>query len=342
MRKINNNIKQSILKKIFVKICRIIGYEIIDQNNFYFPVSNKGSNENLSIFGKKSISIPLGETKITRPVKSLHILLKTCTSVNLVTQNKKRIFEEKKSEYTFRTIKSLLNSVKFCEEIFKKIDLKITIIDHNSNKEDLKLIEAILKQSLIKYEILHLNIDEFPFIKIISKNNPIIEKNMKATMGSISKSFNVAKNSKADIIYFVEDDYIHKKESLGEMLFTYEKLSSKFKEELFLSPVDYPYLYKRLESTSVLIGHKYHWQNVKESLLTFMTSRQMLDKHWDLFMKICSDEHSPFEAPLHRIYENEICLSPIPSLAMHCTNVNSEFGLSPNINWKKLWEDNKV
>ncbi len=41
------------------------------------------------------------------------------------------------------------------------------------------------------------------------------------------------------------------------------------------------------------------------------------------------------------IYKNETCLSPIPSLAMHCTNVNSIFGLSPNINWKKLWEDNK-
>ena len=52
-------------------------------------------------------------------------------------------------------------------------------------------------------------------------------------------------------------------------------------------------------------------------------------------------EHSPFETPLHEIYDEEICLSPIPSLAMHCTNVNSVFGLSPNMNWKKLWDENK-
>ena len=43
----------------------------------------------------------------------------------------------------------------------------------------------------------------------------------------------------------------------------------------------------------------------------------------------------------HDIYKSECCLSPIPSLAMHCTNINSIFGLSPNLDWNKLWEDNK-
>ena len=52
-------------------------------------------------------------------------------------------------------------------------------------------------------------------------------------------------------------------------------------------------------------------------------------------------EHSPFETPLHNIF-NKGYISPIPSLAMHCTNVNSVFGLSPNINWKKLWDENEV
>ena len=43
----------------------------------------------------------------------------------------------------------------------------------------------------------------------------------------------------------------------------------------------------------------------------------------------------------YKIFEKELCISPIPSLAMHCTNVNSIFGLSPNINWSKLWEENE-
>ena len=57
---------------------------------------------------------------------------------------------------------------------------------------------------------------------------------------------------------------------------------------------------------------------------------------------MCQFEHYPFEQPLHDIYKNEYCLSPIPSLALHCTNVNSVFGLSPIMDWKHVWEDNKI
>ena len=342
MKKIIDNNKNNFIKKLFVKICRIVGYEIIDQNNFSFPVSGKQSNDNLSTQGKSAISIPLGETKISRPVKSLDIILKTCTSVNLVTQSKKRIFEQDKCEYTFRTIKSLINSLNFNKDIFNKINVRFFIIDHNSKKEDLILIKKIMEESTFKNEIIELDIKDFPQIKTLNKNNPIIENNMKATMASILTSFKIAKKNSNDLIYFVEDDYIHKKESLGEMILTYEKMASQTNKEVFLCPVDYPYLYKAADSTNILIGNKYHWRVVRESLLTFMTSKQMVDKYWDKLLSMSKDENSPFETALHNIYENEICLSPIPSLAMHCTNVNSVFGLSPNLDWKKLWDENKI
>ena len=109
MKEIKNIKKPNFLKKIFVKVCRIIGFEIIDQSNLYLYTSEKLANENLSNLGVNNISIPLGETKIDRPVRSLDIIIKTCTSVNLVTQSKKRIFEKEKSEYTFRTINSIIN-----------------------------------------------------------------------------------------------------------------------------------------------------------------------------------------------------------------------------------------
>ena len=137
MKKIYNTKKSSFIKKLFVKLCRIIGFEIIDQSNLSLPVSNRSTNDNLSDLGKNIISLPMGETKISRPIKSLDIIIKTCTSVNLVTQNKKRIFEKEKSEYTFRTIKSLVNSLKFGEEFLKNIRIKIFVIDHNSKNEDL-------------------------------------------------------------------------------------------------------------------------------------------------------------------------------------------------------------
>ena len=67
----------------------------------------------------------------------------------------------------------------------------------------------------------------------------------------------------------------------------------------------------------------------------------MIIKYWEELTSMCKFEHYPFEQPLHDIYKHEYCLSPIPSLAIHCTNINSIFGLSPNVDWKKIWEDNK-
>ena len=341
MKKINNTKKNNIIKKLFTKLCRIIGFEIIDQSNLSLPTSDRSAFENLSVLGKNTITISLGETKITRPVKSLDIIIKTCTTVNLVTQNKKRIFEENKSEYTFRTIKSLIKSLEFDKEILKKIKIKIYIIDHNSKKEDLEQIKNIIKTININFEIINLNLELFDQIKILNKNNSVIENNMKATMASILTSFNIAKEKSNDLVYFVEDDYIHKKESLSEMIYSYEKISSELGRELFLCPIDYPYLYKKMENSNILIGNKYHWRTVNESLLTFLTSKELINKYWNELILMSTNELSPFETPLHKIYEKELCLSPIPSLAMHCTNVNSVFGLSPNINWKKLWDENK-
>ncbi len=342
MKKINNTKKPSFIKKLFVKLCRLIGFEIIDQSNLSLPVSNRLAIDNLSKLGEKIITIPLGETKISRPVKSLDIIIKTCTSVNLVTQSKKRIFEKDKSEYTFRTVNSIINSLKFGKEFLQNIKIKIYVIDHNSKKIDLEKIKNIIQPTNIEFEIINLNLEEFKQIKILNKNNLMIENNMRATMASILTSFNIAKEKSKDLIYFVEDDYIHKKESIIEMISSYEKISSELAHELFLCPVDYPYLYKKFNNCNILIGNKYHWRTVNESLLTFLTSKNLVNKYWNELVFMAENEHSPFETPLHNIYEKELCLSPIPSLAIHCTNVNSIFGLSPNINWQKLWEENET
>ena len=342
MKKINNSKKNNLIKKLFIKLCRLIGFEIIDQSNLNLPVSKKTATDNLGQIGKKIITLPLGETKISRPVKSLDIIIKTCTSINLVTQNKKRIFEKNKSDYTFRTINSLINSLNFSKNFLKDVGIKIYIIDDNSKKEDLEKICKIIAKINIKFEIINLDLEKFKQIKVLNKNNPAIEKNMRATMASILTSFNIAKEKSNDLVYFVEDDYIHKKETIIEMVSTYEKIATELDRELFLCPVDYPNLYKKLDNSNILIGNNYHWRTVNESLLTFLTSKNLVNKYWNELLLMAENEHSPFETPLHKIYEKELCLSPIPSLAMHCTNVNSIFGLSPNMNWKKLWDENEI
>ena len=67
LRKENKSLRIDIInEKIFIKLAKILGYEIIDQNNFKSPTLNKDLNEDLSDFNKKSIVLPLGEVKITK------------------------------------------------------------------------------------------------------------------------------------------------------------------------------------------------------------------------------------------------------------------------------------
>ena len=342
MKKQKQTAKSSFFKKIFIKICGMCGYEIIDQSNFYVPTQEKSLNDNLNIQGVKSINLPLGETKVSRKVNSLTVIFRSCTNVNMLTQNKKRLFNQNKSEYTFRSLNSIIISLNQAKISFPKIEFNIIIIDHNSKKEDLDQIKKQLNKSNFENSIISLNVDEFnKNIKKINAKNEKVTENQISNMANIHKSLLIAENQCNDLIYFVEDDYLHKQDALNEMILAYERISSQINKELILCPADYPFLYTKIEPTNIFLGSNKHWRRIDETLCTFFTSKIMLKKHWDKFVSMCQFEHYPFEQPLHDIYKLEYCLSPIPSLAIHCTNINSIFGLSPNVDWKKIWEENK-
>ena len=337
-----NSVKINFFKKIFIKACRILGYEIIDQSNFYVPSQKKTLQENLNIQGKKSITLPLGETKITRKVVALTVIFRSCTSINMLTQNKKRLFDQNKSEYTFRSLNSIIKSLNYAKKSLPNIKFDIVVIDHDSKKEDLEQIKKQLKESNIENSIILLDVNEFiKNIKKTNAKNENVTKNQMSNMSNIFKSFLTAKNQCNDLVYFVEDDYLHKQDAINEMIYTYERISSQINRELILCPADYPYLYSKIDSTNIFLGANKHWRKIDETLCTFLTSKTLIEKYWNKFISMCEFEHYPFEQPLHDIYKNEYCLSPIPSLALHCTNVNSVFGLSPNMDWKEVWEDNK-
>ena len=334
--------KTNFLKKIFIKICRIFGYEIIDQSNFYVSTQKKLLNENLSIQGIKSITLPLGEVKISRKVNALTVIFRSCTNVNMLTQNKKRLFEQNKSEYTFRSLNSIIVALLKAKNIFPKIKFDIIIIDHNSKIEDLEQMKKQLNKSNLKNLFVNLNTSEFlNNIKKINAKKETVTENQLSNMCNIHKSLLLAKKQCNDLVYFVEDDYLHQKDAITEMILSYERISSQLNKELILCPADYPYLYTKVDSTNIFLGENKHWRKVEETLCTFLTSKIILQKYWDEFVSMCQFEHYPFEQPLHNIYKSEYCLSPIPSLAIHLTNINSIFGLSPNINWKEIWEENR-
>ena len=322
------------MKKLFIKISKLLGFEIIDQNKFLSPTLDKNLNEDLSIINEKSIILPLGEVKITRKVSSILIIVRMNTELEIWDQSKKRLFEQPKLEYTIRSINSLIYSINYCKNKFPNLKIKTLIIDDNSNKKNLSQIKKLIDNYDI--EIIPLNHKKFD-TKI--KKQKTLE--TFANLASLLQSFEIGKEIGDDLIFFVEDDYLHLESMLEEMVSTYERIASQIGKDIFMCPSDYPYLYMNNEKTNIVIGNKRHWRTINKTLCTFMTSKHLLNQYWQNFEKTCLDRNDPFEKYLNEIYKKELCISPLKSLSLHLTNVNSSYGLSPFINYKKLWEENK-
>jgi hypothetical protein len=327
--------KKSIIKKIFIKLSKVLGYEIIDQNDFSSPTLGKELNEDLSIINKKSIVLPLGEVKITKKVSSVLVIFRTNTDVEIWDQNKKRLFEEPKIKYSLKSFNSLIRSINFSKTKYPNIKFKTLVVDDKSKEENLNKLKKLIDGSGLDISITPLNHGKYKDTIKQQKNDQTF-----SNLASLLQSFELGKEHGEDLIFFVEDDYLHFEPMMEEMIASYERITSQVNKDIFICPADYPYLYMSNEKTNILIGNKRHWRTINQTLCTFMTTKSLLDKYWDNFYNTCLDRNDPFEKHLNEIYTKEFCISPLKSLSLHLTNVNSSYGLSPFINYKKLWDEN--
>jgi len=327
--------KKSIIKKLFIKLSKVLGYEIIDQSDFSSPTLQKQLNEDLSIINEKSIVLPLGEVKITKKINSVLIIFRTNTDVEIWDQNKRRLYEQPKIEYSLRALNSLIKSVNFSKTKYPNIKFKIIIVDDKSKEENLNKLKKLMDGSGLDISITPLNHDKYKDTIKQQKNDQTF-----SNLASLLQSFELGKEYGEDLIFFVEDDYLHFEPMMEEMIASYERIASQINKDVFMCPADYPYLYMNNEKTNILIGNKRHWRTINQTLCTFLTTKSLLDKYWDNFYNTCLDRNDPFEKHLNKIYTKEFCISPLKSLSLHLTNVNSSYGLSPFIDYKKLWEEN--
>ena len=322
------------MKKLFIKICKILGFEIIDQNRFISPTLNKELNDDLSILNKKSIILPLGEVKITRSVSSILIVIRVNTEIEVWDQNKKRLFEFPKIDYSIRSINSLISSIDFCQMKYPNLNIKTIIVDDHSTNKNLDKIKNVINGK--KIEVVSLNHEKYITRIKKQKTNETF-----SNLASLLQSFEIGRDNGDDLIFFTEDDYLHSQTMLEEMIASYERIASQVGKDIFMCPSDYPFLYMNNEKTNILIGSNRHWRTINKTLCTFLTSKKLLNDYWESFLKTCEDRHDPFEKYINEIYEKEICISPMKSLSLHLTNVNSSYGLAPFVNYKKLWDENK-
>ena len=190
------------MKKIFIKLARLLGYEIIDQNNFVSPSLKKELNDELSIINQKSIILPLGNVNITKKVRSILIVLRMNTEVEIWDQKKKRLFEQPKIDYSIRSINSLIKSIIDRRNKYPFIKIKTIIVDDQSKKDNLDRIRKLIQDQNVK--IISLDHEKY---KSIIKNQE--KKETFSNLASLLQSFEIGKNQSDDLIFFIEDDYIH-------------------------------------------------------------------------------------------------------------------------------------
>ena len=256
-------------------------------------------------------------------MKSLDIIIRTHDKSNV--SKFPRFISVSKRELIEGCMTSLINSANQC-----KNKINIIVLDDHSSQEFLDNLNNILKTSRHSTKIISLK-----------QGGP--------NQSALSQ-FGYCKNSTADLVYSVEDDYLHSPSALFEMLSEYEYLSSKYNlpQPLCIFPWDEPENYEPKHNTPELImrGQYRHWKTGWGTTFTMMTSPKVFQDHWKLFETLAT-EYKEWDGTGDKndtIHEGNtisyiwskhiIRINPIPSLVLH---MQSSLQEDSYIDWKYWW-----
>jgi glycosyltransferase involved in cell wall biosynthesis len=229
-----------------------------------------------------------------------------------------------KSEVMLRCTRSLVTSINRADA-----DIILRVFDDHSSPEAVITLRRILATCVHPVEFVALEDTGYN--------------------ASCLASFSRARDDARELIYFVEDDYLHTPSAIPEML----EAQALFKEklggqEVALHPYDDPKNYWSAifsqESCRVVYGGKRHWRTNTHTTNTCWIEVGTLKRNWERFERLARYSSTPY-GRAHHIFEastiNEIwreqvsLFTPIPSLALH---LQYEEHKDPYLDWKQWWD----
>jgi hypothetical protein len=253
---------------------------------------------------------------------NLEIILRTHDQSN-AHKDRERYCGLDKTTLVTKCVGSLVNAANQVKDHV----INFKILDDHSSKELIDNLHSIMAKSNWGYELFHMEEPGYNY--------------------SALKQFEYARDSYADVIYSVEDDYLHCPSALVEMLENYTLFKAKTGKDIVLWPFDFPDDYNPAPSQPAFIvyGTQRHWRTGFWTTNTFMVSPELLVDHWPVFEKLAREYNSDYSRPPPHVHEgNTICqiwqnyairFSPIPSLALH---MQFDQQRDPYIDWQK-WLD---
>ncbi|BAX95058.1 hypothetical protein [Mycobacterium shigaense] len=228
-----------------------------------------------------------------------------------------------KSEIMLRCAQSLVTSINHADG-----DIVLRVFDDHSSPDVLPTLHRILQKCRYPVE----------FIALADRGYN----------ASCLASFSRARDDARELVYFVEDDYLHGPSAVAEMLGAHllfrERLGGR---EVALHPYDDPRNYCSpifsRENCSVVYGTHRHWRTNTHTTNTCWVEIATLERNWELFDLLArysstpyGQEHHIFEAStINRIWREQVALfTPIPSLALH---LQHEEHKDPYLDWAQWW-----
>ena len=312
---------QNRILRLILRFLRVYAVQHDDFNLVNPPYKNEGKA--VFQFNDKSFIFPNGYVDIKRKVKSLDIFLRYTPTVNLwnTSQRWKRIIQDIDKETLILTcFNSLTTSIQKCQDkLDNQINITLHLVDDGHQEEFNKKLISLSERKNIK--------------KTYNKNEN------QGNRQSFLECLKLSRKSE-DLVFFIEDDYLFESNAIEELVLSFSRISTQINEDINMCPTDYPFYYDGLYKTSLMLGSHRKYRFVGETLMSFLTSKKIIDKHYDLIERVSTEENDPFELPLHDLYKKSPCFAPVGSLAYHIGTIAP--GLSPHADWKSLWDKNII
>lgn len=256
-------------------------------------------------------------------INSLDIILRTCDVEN--NDWRVRYHGIEKPELIVGCLRSLVNSIKRVSET----KIRLIVLDDHSSSDTLDRIHKITSEV---------------------ENSKAVSLESKGYNNSAYRQWVLCRDSDADLVYSVEDDYLHCPSAIQEMLDSYQKFRERLKRnDLVLFPFDEPTEYDPPNRTDFIVhGSARHWRTGVFTTNVMMTRPQIFRDNWPLFETLALKYNADYLNPKVESYEESNTIwqiwqsnramrfNPIPSLALH---MQFEKQRDPFIDWQQWWND---
>ena len=257
-------------------------------------------------------------------MKKLEIILRTCDVRNVHQDWRVRYCGLPKDVLIMGCVNSLINS---CRGI---PGIKLVVLDDHSTESTVIGLKQLLTNSRLDHEFISLEGQGY--------NN------------SAYHQFLRCRDSEYELVYSVEDDYLHCATAIQEMLDSHAFFSQRLGEQLItLYPFDAPEEYNPPRTREFVVqGSARHWRTTTGCTQTLFSKPQLFQNHWDLFETLALKyngnyleprvEHYDESNTIQQIWRNNLAVmfTPIPSLALH---MQFEQQRDPFIDWQHWWRE---